>query len=49
MLQIVVCSLIQSHYSAGLMRSVIQYDIGTYVAFVLLHVQIQIFTTSVVS
>ena len=48
-LLIVVRSLILSHYSAVLMISVIQYDIGTYVAFVSLHIQIQIFTISVVS
>ena len=48
-LLIVVRSSILSYYSAVLMRSVIQYDIGTYVAFVSLHVQIRIFTLSLVS
>ena len=48
-LLIVVRSPILSYYSAVLMRSVIQYDIGTYVAFVSLNVQIRIFTISVVS
>ena len=36
MLLIVVCSLILPHYSAVLMTCLVQYDLGTSVAFVLL-------------